>query len=73
MTQVIGEKLVEPGWTGLINGCAWGRITDWASIPWSDLPVGTHTYWVKIDSHNDIGDEINEDNNVLSGQVTVIP
>jgi hypothetical protein len=51
--------------------CAWGRITAWASITRSGVPVEPHTYWVKIDSHNNIGDEIDEENNVLSGQVTI--
>ena len=56
---------------GQINGCAWGRIPEWAFITWNEVPVGSHTYWVKIDSYNDIDDEINEDNNVLSGKETV--
>ncbi|UCC53737.1 MAG: hypothetical protein JSV68_07135 [Anaerolineaceae bacterium] len=73
MTQKIGETKVEPGWTGLINGCAWGRITEWASITWDDVPEGTHTYWVKLDSYHDIDDEIDETNNIVSGKVTSTP
>jgi len=73
MTQLIGETHVLPGWTGLINGCSWGRITEWASITWTDLPVGTHQFWVKVDSRNDIHGETDEGNNVAIGQVTVLP
>ncbi len=73
LTQVIGKSKVEPGYTGLINGCSWGRITDWASITWTDVPVGTHAYWVKIDSQNNIKSESNEGDNVVQGQVVVKP
>jgi hypothetical protein len=73
LTQVIGQVKVSPGQTGLINGCAWGRITEWASTTWNDLPVGIHNYWVKVDSKNHIRKETDEDNNVASGRVTVLP
>jgi hypothetical protein len=73
LTQVIGETTVRPGQTGLINGCAWDRITDWASVTWDDVPVGIYNYWVEVDSQNDIGGETDGGNNVASGQVTVTP
>ena len=73
LTQVIGETTVSPGQTGLINGCAWGRVTDRASITWMGVPVGIYNFWVKVDSQNNIGNETNEGNNVTSGQVIVTP
>ncbi|MDX1415165.1 MAG: hypothetical protein R3293_13290 [Candidatus Promineifilaceae bacterium] len=71
LTQVIGETIVVPGETGMINGCSWGHITDWASFTWTGVPEGIHSYWVKVDSNNDIFAETNEADNVISGQVTV--
>jgi hypothetical protein len=71
LTQVIGETEVVPRATGVINGCSWGRIADWASITWTGVPVGTHDYWVKVDSHNGINVESDELDNVAKGKVTV--
>jgi len=59
------------GWYN--NGCSWGRTTDWVSVVWKDLPVGTHTFWAKVDGPNDIRGETNERDNVKSEQVTVVP
>ncbi len=73
MTQVIGDTIVAPRSSGIINGCSWGRITDWASVTWSGLPVGTTPYWVKVDSHNDIPYETSEIDNVTSGLAIVAP
>ncbi len=73
LTQIIAQTTVRPGRTGLINGCAWGRITDWASVTWSNVPVGIYNYWAKVDSNNWIKGETNEGNNVVSGQVIVTP
>jgi hypothetical protein len=71
LTQVIGETEVVPRATGVINGCSWGRIADWTSITWTGVPVGTHDYWVKVDSHNGINVETDEMDNVAKGNVTV--
>ena len=73
LTKIIDQTKVEPGSTGLINGCSWGRITEWSSVIWPDLPVGTHSFWVKIDSQNDIKNETNEGDNVARGEVVVTP
>ncbi len=73
LTQTIGKTRIEPGLTGFIHGCSWDRISDWASVPWNGLPVGTHTFWAKIDSHNELPHETNEGDNVVSGIVTVTP
>jgi hypothetical protein len=71
LTQVIGETVVSPAVSGIINGCSWDHITDWAAIPWTDVPVGNHEFWVKVDSNDIISSEIDEADNVLSGQVTI--
>ncbi len=71
LKQVIGQAEISPGIDGMINGCSWGRTTDWASVQWTGLPVGTHTFWAKIDSHNQIKGETNEKDNVTSGQVVI--
>lgn len=73
LTQVIGEAKVSPRNTGVINGCSWGRLTDQASVTWKGVPVGTHTFWAKIDSNNRIIGETNEADNVVKGQVNVNP
>ena len=57
---MIGETGVLPRVTGMINGCSWERIADWASITWTGVLVGTHDYWVKVDSHNGINVESEE-------------
>lgn len=73
LTKIIGKTQVEPGLTGFINGCSWGRVTDWASVPWNGLPVGIYQFWAKIDSQGSIPNETNEGDNVISGKVTVAP
>jgi hypothetical protein len=73
LTQVIGQTEIIPSSTGLINGCSWGRISDWAEIIWADVPVGTHDYWVKVDSQNSIRVESDETDNIAMGNVTVEP
>jgi hypothetical protein len=71
LTDVIGKIDVYPRVDGLVNGCSWGRIADWAEITWTDVPVGTHNYWVKVDSKNSIPAEVDETDNVALGTVTV--
>ncbi len=73
MNDEIGTAVVDPATQGAINGCSWGRISDAASVLWTDLEVGTHDFWVKIDSNNDIDDETNEGDNIATGQVTIFP
>ena len=73
LTKIIGKSKVEPGSTGFINGCSWGRVTDWTSATWTGVPVGPHSFWAKIDSQNNIKGESNEGDNVIRGQVTVTP
>jgi hypothetical protein len=73
LINIIGQAKVEPGSTGFIHGCSWERITDWTSVTWTDLPVGTHSFWAKIDSQNNIKGETNENDNVVSGKVIVTP
>jgi hypothetical protein len=70
LTQVIGETEVNPRISGFINGCSWDHPTDWASVTWS-VPVGTHSFWAKIDSGNSIPGETNESDNVTNGKVTI--
>ena len=73
LTKIIGQTKVNPGSTGFIHGCSWGRITDWASVSWTGLPVGTHSYWAKVDSQNNITGETDEADNVIKGKVIVNP
>ncbi len=73
LQEVIGGVRVSPKETGIIKGCSWGWITNQASVMWKDVPTGTHTYWAKVDGPNDIGGEVNEGDNVVTGQVTVLP
>lgn len=73
MTTEIGTAVIDPATHGAINGCAWGRNSDKASVLWTNLAVGTHTYWVKIDSNDDINNETNANDNIATGQVTIFP
>jgi hypothetical protein len=70
LSKVIGETEINPHISGIVNGCSWDHPTDWASVTWN-VPVGTHTFWAKIDSSNAISDETNEGDNVTSGKVTI--
>jgi hypothetical protein len=70
LTKVIGEAKVDPLNSGIVNGCSWDHPTDWATVTWS-VPVGTHTFWAKIDSNNSISGETSEGDNVTSGKVTI--
>ena len=71
LTQVIGEVMVTPESSGIINGCSWGRMTEWASVVWEGAPRGAHTFWVKIDSGDQISGETSETDNVTSGKVII--
>ena len=73
LTEVIGTAVVDQDSHGTINGCAWGRNTDFTAVTWSDLPVGVHQFWAKIDSSNVITAETDESDNVASGKVTIYP
>jgi len=64
LTQVIGSEVV----SGAISGCVIRPLT--AHTTWSNLPVGTHRYWVKIDSASNIA-ETNEGDNIGTGTVVV--
>jgi hypothetical protein len=70
LTQVIGETEINPRISGIINGCSWDHPTDWATVTWS-VPVGTHSFWAKIDSGNSISGETSESDNVTNGKVTI--
>lgn len=70
LTEVIGTLEVTEG---VVNGCAWGRSTDRATITWEGLTPGTHRYWAKIDSANDIDIETDEDDNLTSGTLRIYP
>lgn len=71
LKKVIGHAQISPTVDGMINGCSWGLSTDWAAVQWTGVPVGTHNFWAKIDSGNQITGERNEADNVKSGQVII--
>lgn len=72
LTKVIGSVTYDPKVRGAITGCSWGgRNSDRASISWTNLSIGTHQYWAKIDTSNAVG-ETNEGDNVTTvGKVSV--
>lgn len=72
LTQAIGTAVITAESHGVINGCAWGRNTDQAAVVWQNVPIGTHTFWAKIDSQNDVAGETDEDDNVTSGTVRIL-
>uniref|UniRef100_UPI0035B3BC20 hypothetical protein n=1 Tax=Promineifilum sp. TaxID=2664178 RepID=UPI0035B3BC20 len=59
---------------GAVTGCTWGnRNSNHVTVLWNNLPIGTHQYWVKVDSAGAIP-EISEADNVTGpGRVTVPP
>jgi hypothetical protein len=74
LTQPIGSVVVRPAQTGGIIGCTWGgRNSEQVSLLWEDLAVGTHPYWAKIDSGNQIDESNDGDNVTTRGTVTVYP
>jgi uncharacterized repeat protein (TIGR02543 family) len=66
LTQPIGSTTI----TDAIAGCASRAYS--AAIEWTDLPKGSHPFWVKIDSENKINERPpNKDDNIGSGQLEV--
>jgi hypothetical protein len=72
LTQVIGTATVEgPSEDTLgLQGCAVHYML--ASVIWSNLPVGNHRFWAKIDPLDQINESIETDN-ITSGEVLVLP
>ncbi|HSM55186.1 MAG TPA: CARDB domain-containing protein [Candidatus Sulfomarinibacteraceae bacterium] len=68
LSQVIGSATV-PAATDVL-GCA--RETQRVSVEWSNLSEGRHSFWVKVDGNNAIG-ESNENDNVMKGTLLVDP
>ena len=64
LTQPISSVVV----TDSLPGCARRSLS--VRIDWPDRGVGSHTYWVKVDT-SDAVTESDESDNVLSGQVFV--
>jgi len=62
----IGSAVVAPG----LPGCEGRRVT--ATVSWPDLPVGSHQFSAWVDSGKSVV-ESNEDDNVVSGYVTICP
>lgn len=72
LTMPIGSVVYDPTTRGAVTGCTWGgRNSEQVSIVWSDLPVGTYTYWAKIDATNAVTESSENDNVTTSGQVTI--
>lgn len=71
LNQVIGTAVVPPpGPDELgLTGCAIRHVD--ASVTWPNLTLGSHTFWAKIDPGNSIT-EIDENDNVVSGEVLVM-
>ena len=66
LTQPIGTAAVDT----LLRGCE--STTATASVTWSNLAVGTHRFWAKIDSGESIA-ESDEKDNVIPGSVAIFP
>jgi hypothetical protein len=64
LTQVIGTQIA----SATINGCA--SEASRLYMIWSGLSAGMHTFWVKVDSDNAVG-EIDEADNIGEGVVFV--
>lgn len=71
LTKTIGSVEVDPTQSGPVAGCTWTEADRTASVRWSGLPVGTHSYWAKIDSSAQIGETMESDNVTTAGVVTV--
>ncbi len=66
LTQPFGSVSVSPG----LEGCACREAT--ATTTWPGLAVGSHRFWVVVDS-GDAVHESDESDNVASGVVTIYP
>jgi hypothetical protein len=74
LTNEIGSVTYDPTRDGAVSGCTWGgRNNEQVSIVWNNLTVGTHQYWVKIDSDNVVTETNNNDNVTGPGVVTIHP
>jgi hypothetical protein len=72
LTQPIGSRRVIPANEGPVLGCAWeDDDRESAGVTWENLPVGTHTYWARIDATNAIDESAETDNVTTKGSVTV--
>lgn len=72
LRQPIGSAVVDPTSAGPLLGCAWTPEdgSQSVTVTWPDLPVGTHRYWVQVDSAASVV-ELDESDNVTAGTVTV--
>ena len=66
LTQPIGYAVVTPP----LGGCE--RQAAMAKVTWSDVPVGAHRFWLKVDFKNVVA-ESDEGDNVISGTATIYP
>jgi hypothetical protein len=66
LTQPIGSAVV----TQSISGCF--QRTARVSVAWPNLSLGTHAFWIKVDSTN-VVKESAEDDNVIMGKLTIYP
>lgn len=71
LTNPIGTAEVNPENTGPVLGCSWLEASETVTLSWPDLPVGTHYYWAKIDSNENVGETNEADNVTTRGQVDV--
>ena len=72
LTQEIGSAVYDPNTRGAVAGCTWdGRNSEQVSVLWNNLPVGTYSYWAKIDTLNAVPETKETDNVTTRGTVTV--
>jgi hypothetical protein len=66
LTQPIGSATVMQG----ISGCF--QRTARVSVAWPNLSLGTHFFWIKVDSTGAVNESA-EDDNVIMGKFTIYP
>ena len=72
LTKPIGSVVYDPTTRGAVTGCTWGgRNSEQVSVVWSNLPVGTHQYWAKIDATNVVTESAENDNVTTAGTVVI--